>query len=188
MEDIMREYVPGVLVRQRKDGFHLLVPDNATRDVMENPLVLLDGVPLFNTNQVMAFDPLKVQRLDVVLSRYVSGAATYPGIVSFSTYKGDLAGFPLNPHALLQAYEGVQGQREFYAPRYDAPAAAQSRQPDFRNLLYWNPDVSTAPGSEASLRFYTSDQVGRYLVVVQGLSPGGRTGSTSFTFEVKPAL
>jgi hypothetical protein len=188
MEDIMREYVPGVLVRQRKDGFHLLVPDNATREVMENPLVLLDGVPLFNTNQVMAFDPLKVQRLDVVLGRYVSGAATYPGIVSFSTYRGDLAGFPLNPHALLQEYEGVQGQRAFYAPRYDTPAAAQSRQPDFRNLLYWNPDVHTAPGAETKLSFYTSDQLGRYLVVVQGLSASGRTGCASFTLEVKPAL
>ena len=188
MEDIMREYVPGVLVRQRKDGFHLLVPDNATREVMENPLVLLDGVPIFNTNQVMAFDPLKVQRLDVVMSHYVSGATTYPGIVSFSTYKGDLAGFPLNPHALLQEYEGVQDQREFYAPRYDSPVAAQSRQPDFRNLLYWNPEVSTTPGAGAKLSFYTSDQVGRYLVVVQGLTPGGLTGSTSFTFEVKAAL
>jgi len=188
MEDIMREYVPGVLVRNRKDGFHLLVPDNATRDVMENPLVLLDGVPIFNTNQVMAFDPLKVQRLDVVMARYVSGAATYPGIVSFSTYKGDLAGFPLNPHALLQEYEGVQGQREFYAPRYDSPAAAQSRQPDFRNLLHWSPEVLTTPGTAAKLSFYTSDQVGKYLVVVQGLTPGGLTGSTSFTFEVKAAL
>ena len=186
LEDILREYVPGILVRHRKDGFHLLVPDNNRRDVMENPLVLLDGVPIFDTNRVMAFDPLKLKRLDVVMSRYLSGPLTYNGIVSLSTYKGDLAGFPLNPHALLHAYEGVQGEREFYAPRYDPPAAP-SRLPDFRNLLYWNPLVRTTTGS-TELTFYTSDQVGSYRVVVQGLTAGGLTGSTSFTFGVKAAL
>ena len=187
LEDVLREYVPGVLVRARKDGFHLLVPDNNRRDVMENPLVLLDGVPVFDTNRIMAFDPLKMRQLDVVLSRYSNGPLTYNGIVSLSTYQGDLAGFPLNPHALLQEYEGVQGQREFYAPRYDSPAASRSRQPDFRNLLYWNPEVHTTPtGTE--LVFYTSDQVGSYRVVVQGLTPGGLTGSTSVVFGVKVAL
>lgn len=187
MEDIMREYVPGILVRRRKDGFHLLVPDNNTREVMEDPLVLLDGVPVFDTNRIMAFDPLKVQRLDVVMNRYVSGSLTHNGIVSFSTYKGDLADFPLNPHALLQAYEGVQGQREFYAPRYDGPAAARSRQPDFRNLLYWNPEVRTTANG-TTLTFYTSDQIGSYRVVVQGLNDSGQTGSTSVVFGVKAPL
>ncbi len=187
LEDVLREYVPGVLVRARKDGFHLLVPDNNRRDVMENPLVLLDGVPVFDTNRIMAFDPLKIRRLDVVLSRYISGSLTYNGIVSLSTYKGDLAGFPLNPHALLQEYEGVQGQREFYAPRYDSPTASRSRQPDFRNLLYWNPEVHTTPtGTE--LTFYTSDQAGSYRVVVQGLTTSGLTGSTNVVFGVKVAL
>lgn len=185
-EDILREYVPGILVRHRKDGFHLLVPDNNRREVMENPLVLLDGVPIFNTNRMMAFDPLKVRRLDVVMSRYLNGPLTYNGIVSLSTYKADLADFPLNPHALLQEYEGAQGQREFYAPRYDPPAAP-SRLPDFRNLLYWNPEVRTT-ASSTDLTFYTSDQLGSYRVVVQGLTAGGLTGSTSFTFGVKAAL
>ena len=184
LEDILREYVPGVLVRNRKDGYHLLVPDNNTRTVMDNPLVLLDGVPIFNTNRLMAFDPLKLRRLDVVMSHYVGGPLTYNGIVGFSTYKADLAGFPLDAHALLQEYEGLQGQREFYAPRYDTPSQKQSRLPDFRNLLYWNPEVV----SNSKLSFYTSDQVGKYRVVVQGLTPDRMTGSASFTFEVKGAL
>ena len=33
----------------------------------------------------------------------------------------------------------MQRQREFYAPRCDTPAAAQSR---LRNLLYWNPAIT----------------------------------------------
>jgi hypothetical protein len=188
MEEVLREYVPGVLVRTRKDGFHFLVPDYEARETMENPLVLLDGVPVFDTNRIMAFDPLKVRQLDVVTNHYFLGQARHNGLVSFRTYHGDLAGFTLPPHALLQEYEGLQGQREFYAPRYDTPAAAQSRLPDFRNLLYWNPTLQTGPGAGTTATFFTSDQVGRYRVVVQGLTADGLTGSTSFTFEVKAPL
>ncbi|WP_460622664.1 hypothetical protein [Hymenobacter tenuis] len=188
MEEVMREYVPGVLVRIRKDGFHFLVPDDNARTTRENPLVLLDGMPVFNTNQIMAFDPLKVQKLEVIRKRYFVGPLVYNGIVSYTTYKGDLAGFPLDPRVLLQEYEGVQGQREFYAPRYETPQQVQSWLPDFRNLLYWNPAVSLTPGTSSELTFYTSDQVGAYQVVVQGLSGTGNTGSTTYTFEVKPAL
>ena len=188
MEEVMREYVPGVLVRIRKDGFHFLVPDYQRRETMEEPLVLLDGVPVFNTNRIMAFDPLKVQKLDVLTTRYFLGPLMHQGIVSYSTYKGDLAGFSFDAHALLQDYEGLQGQREFYAPRYDTSTTFQSRLPDFRNLLYWNPAVHTRLGSSSTNIFYTSDQIGRYVVVVQGITDTGLTGQTSFSFEVKATL
>ena len=136
LEEVMREYVPGVLVRIRKDGFHFLVMNDDARGVLEDPLVLLDGLPIFDTNHIMAFDPLKTKQLDVITKRYILGPQVFNGIVSYATYKGDLAGFPLAAHALLQEYEGLQGQREFYAPRYETPQQRQSRLPHFRNLLY----------------------------------------------------
>jgi len=188
MEEVLREYVPGVLVRIRKDGFHLLVVDKTNKSVLETPLTLLDGVPVFDANKIMALDPLKIRKLEVVDGRYYQGQAVYNGIVSFTTYKGDLEGFQLDPRVLVQQYEGVQRQREFYAPRYDTPAAQQSRLPDLRNLLYWNPNINLAGPAAQTLSFYTGDQAGRYLVVLQGLSAAGRPGSTSFVMEVKPTL
>ncbi len=189
MEEVLREYVPGVIVRIRKDGFHLIVVDKLNKTVLEgNPMVLLDGVPVFNTNKIMAMNPLKIQKLEVVDGRYFHGLAAYNGIVSFTTYKGDLEGFPLDPRVLVQQYEGVQRQREFYAPRYATPQAAQSRLPDLRNLLYWNPEIALTGPEARTLDFYTGDQAGRYLVVVQGLSAAGQPGSTSLVLEVKPTL
>ncbi|HEX8330222.1 MAG TPA: hypothetical protein VF629_22015 [Hymenobacter sp.] len=189
LEEVLREYVPGVVVRIRKDGFHLLVADKLNRTLLQdNPMVLLDGVPVFNINKMMAMNPLKIQKLDVLDGRYFHGTAVYNGIVSFTTYKGDLEGFPLDPRVLVQEYEGVQRHREFYAPRYDTPEAAKSRLPDLRNLLYWNPAITTSGAQSQTLEFYTGDQAGRYLVVVQGLSATGLAGSSSFVLDVKPAL
>lgn len=88
--------------------------------------------------------------------------------------------------ALLEEYNGLQGQREFFAPRYDAPAP--SSLPDQRNLLHWQPAIYLAPGAAQELTFYTSDQVGRYRVVVQGLAADGLAGSANVVFDVKPTL
>ncbi|OGX89593.1 hypothetical protein BEN47_06835 [Hymenobacter lapidarius] len=188
MEEVLREYVPGVVVRIRKDGFHLLVLDKLNKSVSrENPMVLLDGVPVFNINKIMAMNPLKIQKLEVIANRYFHGPAAYNGIVSFTTYKGDLEDFPLDPRVLVQRYEGVQRQREFYAPRYETAQEKASRLPDLRNLLYWNPEITTGPDAK-TVDFYTSDQAGRYLVVLQGLSATGLAGSSRFVVEVKPAL
>jgi hypothetical protein len=189
LEDVMREYVPGVLVRKRKDGFHFMVVDRPHHlNLQENPLTLLDGLPVFDLNELMAFDPLKIKTLDVMASRYFLGPQVYDGLVSYRTYKGDLAGYPLSAHALLEEYETLQVPREFYAPRYDTEAQQRSRLPDLRNLLYWNPTVNLAAGKPQTLEFFTSDQAGRYLIVTQGLTSDGQLGSTSFSFEVKPAL
>ncbi|MDO7875100.1 hypothetical protein Q5H93_10190 [Hymenobacter sp. ASUV-10] len=189
MEEVLREYVPGVMVRIRKDGFRLMVLNKLTKiPFEESPLVLMDGVPVFDINKLMAVNPLKIRKLEVVDGRYFHGHTVYPGIISFSTYKGDLEGFPLSAHALLQQYEGVQEQREFYAPRYETALEKQSRRPDLRNLLYWNPEFTLPATAPHTLEFYTGDQAGRYQAVIQGLTADGQATSQSFIFEVKTPL
>jgi hypothetical protein len=81
-------------------------------------------------------------------------------------------------------YDGIQLHREFYSPKYETEAQYQSRMPDFRNLLYWSPDIKTDELGYAKVNFYSSDRQGKYLVVFQGLSASGMAGSESFTFEV----
>ncbi|MCC9167132.1 hypothetical protein [Pontibacter harenae] len=189
LEEVMREYVPGVQVRTRKGKFHFMVHNRPRKFTFQNdPLVLLDGVPVFDTNKIMSFDPLKIQRLDVITSLYLNGPLTFDGVVSYATYKGDLAGFELNPRALLIEYEGLQQQREFYTPSYDTTKQKQSRLADLRNLLYWNPELITEAEGKKTVEFYTSDQVGTYLVVVQGMTKNGLAGSKAFTIRVAPAL
>lgn len=190
MEEVMREYVPGVFVRKRQGKFHFRVVDKVTPQggvFTQDPLILLDGVPVFDTDKIMAFDPLKVKKLEVVDALYYLGPVSFGGITSYTTYKGDLADFELDPRALVLSYQFAQSKKEFYAPRYD-PTTRASRLPDFRNLLHWVPTLIPNAQGKTSLDFYTSDQTGTYRVVVQGLTPTGQAGSTQLTFEVKPEV
>jgi len=186
MEEVMREYVRGVMVRRRQKEFHFVMMDKLFPQTFFNddPLILLDGIPIFNTDKIMAFDPLKVKKIELMSARYFLGLGVFTGIVSLSTYRGDLAGFELDPRILVMPYEGPQVRREFYAPKYDTPVSVQSRIPDFRNLLHWAPDVATDAQGKSQISFYTSDQAGHYRVIVQGMTKSGLVGSKTFSFEV----
>ena len=60
---------------------------------MEDPLILLDGIPVFDVDKIIAYDPLKVRKLEVVAARYYRGPINAYRIVSLTTYSGDLPGF-----------------------------------------------------------------------------------------------
>ena len=146
--------------------------------------MLIDGVPVFDGDKVIDFSPLKVKQLDVLTNRYFLGQALFSGIISFMTYKGDLATFPLDARVLKLDYDGLQLQREFYVPRYDQPNPPSSRLPDARPLLYWTPAVQTNASGNARITFPTSDQTGTYLIDVNALTGQGRAGSQQAVFKV----
>jgi len=195
MEEVLREYVLEVNVLKREKQFHLqtfnapgfalLNMQPSEKMFTQDPLVLLDGVPVFDVNKIMEYDPLKVQKLEVVASKYVWGPIVSNGIVSFTTYKGDLPGYSLNPHDVILDYAGLQKQRVFYSPQYATEKERQSRLPDFREVLYWSPDINTDAKGKGQFSFYTGDMPGKYLVNIQGISQNGDAGGTNFTIEVK---
>jgi hypothetical protein len=186
LEEVLREYVPSVFVRKRRDGFQFLVVDKESNAPFRvSPLILLDGVPIFDEDEIMAFDPRLIKRLDVVQNKWIQGPVKFFGIVSFSTYNGDLAGFPLNPNSIVLDYEGLQLQREFYSPKYENKKQRESRLPDQRTLLYWNPNLITSDEGKAKIKFYTSDLSGKYNVVVEGMNKSGALVTSSTSFVVK---
>ncbi len=189
MEEVLREYVPGVLPRKRQGRFRLEVVNAPYRTVFDEPtLMLIDGVPVFDGDRVIEFSPLKIKQLDVLTNRYFLGRAQFSGIVSFMTYKSDLAAFPLDDHVQKLDYDGLQLRREFYLPRHDQTSLQSNRLPDARTLLYWNPAIQTNTDGNVRISFPTSDQPGTYLIEVNGLTTGGRAGSQQAVFRVNDTL
>lgn len=185
MEEVMREYVKGVRLR-KKDDHYIFKMLNAPKNlIFENdPLVLLDGVAVFDTDKIMAMDPLKIKQVDVVTNQYYLGKFVFDGIVSYRTYQGDLGGFQFDPATVIMDYEGLQSKKEFFSPKYDAPTDRQSRLPDMRNLLHWTPDL-TIDAQEQPIEFYSSDQTGTFQVIIQGISKRGQPVYQTHSFVVK---
>ncbi|MGZ3950083.1 MAG: hypothetical protein ACXVBZ_01755 [Flavisolibacter sp.] len=185
MEEVIKEIVSEVRLQKKEDSFHLRAFNLPFRSYFDSdPLVLFDGVPTFNTNKLIAFDPLKVKQVDVVARKFFWNSQIISGIVSFRTYEGDLAGFELDPCVLAINYNALQVQREFFSPVYISDEQKRSRQPDRRMTLSWIPSIRNDGQEKNALSFYTSDVRGRYIINVQGVGKDGLLGSQSVIIEV----
>lgn len=186
MEEVLIEYVREVKLRKTNGSYRLSVFDNNQKLFFEeDPLLLLDGVPVFKTNKIMSYSPLNIEKLEVVSRKYYRGEMNYNGIINMVTYKGDLKDYELDPNATVMDYEGLQMQREFFSPVYEIQDQYESRIPDFRNVLYWNPEIIINSKENKSVNFYTSDLPGRYVLVLQGISENGVPVNKTLYFQVK---
>ncbi|GGG84005.1 hypothetical protein GCM10007415_16440 [Parapedobacter pyrenivorans] len=73
---------------------------------------------------------------------------------------------------------------EFYSPKYTSPER-EGTPADTRATLYWNPEVLVDKNGEAEFSFYTSDNAGGYVVVVQGTDLFGGIGVLHQYLDVK---
>lgn len=185
MEEVMREYIEEVRLPRQSGKIHFRVRNNLFNTYFDDdPLMLIDGVPVYDAEKILAINPLKFRQIDIVARKFYTGPLVNDGIVSYKTYEGDLGGYQLDPNAVAIHYEGIQLQQEFYTPAYDKGTPPSSRIPDFRNLLQWSPDLHTGEDGKMTTSFYTSDIPGTYLLFVQGITAQGRPGSKMVTFTV----
>jgi hypothetical protein len=183
MEEVLREYVLEVNVSAKSEASTLrfkLLNDAKRRFYTEDILVMVDGIPLNNTNQVFSFDPLKIKQLDIINNTYILGSSVFYGVANFLSYNSQFEGIELDPKAVTIDYDGLQMQRQFYSPDYSSNSSRLSRIPDLRNTLFWLPNMDAKP-----MHFYTGDNKGKYLVVLQGIDRNGNALFTSSSFEVK---
>ena len=186
MEEVIREYVVSTNVVQKRNRFQLFLANKPQREFFDNePLILNDGVPFFDADELFQQDPMKIRRIDLMNREYAIGYQNFNGVVNVTTYKGDLNGIRLNTHPLVLDYPGIPEQREFFSPTYETEDQVNSRMPDYRTLLYWSPRILTGGQNKTVREFYTSDLPGHYEAVIMGLSESGQPGIQIVYFSVK---
>ena len=96
------------------------------------------------------------------------------GIVSVFTKKGIPRDYSDKyiPGTIAEVLEGYSSYREFYSPAYDKDNI-DSERPDHRIVQYWNPNIFTEKG-KASVSFFSSDDITRYKVYVEGITNEGK--------------
>lgn len=138
VETILKEYVPSVAVRlkDKKKSFRLL--NEADKSVFDtNPLILVDAMPVFDSDLLASFNPKFLQRLEVLNREFYLNDRTYPGVLSFSSYANNFGLFPLAPAARFFDYPGLRPSLIMDKEQFQRPVSA-SRIPDWRTVLFWD--------------------------------------------------
>jgi hypothetical protein len=185
MDEVIQEFVDNVRIRS-KSGHAYFRVKNALFNLFfeDDPLLLIDGIPVFDASKLVETDPAKIERIEVVSHRYVLGPSVTDGVVSFRSYDGEFAGYEVDPNAIAIQYNGLDRHREFYTPVYDAGTRGLPSIPDFRSELLWAPNVIVDATGKTTLPLYTSDLTGKFALVVEGITKDGLAGYSIVTFSV----
>lgn len=185
--EVFRELLPVVFTETRR-GIRRLVLENSSPDerFLADPMVLVDGVPVSDHDAVLRISPGEVETIRILNSRYYVSDICIKGIIDIKTIKGNFRVDGLDLPALRQEFEAPLSGSDFLPAVYLTDTHKQSRIPDFRNTLYWNPDISTDKNGIAVAGFYTSDEPGDYVIIARGFTEDGQTVSASSVISVLP--
>ncbi|MDN5211010.1 hypothetical protein QQ020_03085 [Fulvivirgaceae bacterium BMA12] len=186
VRDLFIEYIRSAVIRRKnkKLGFYVINEDPLPRSA----LMLIDGIPVLDPQFILDFDPLKVEKIGIINDRYYMGGAAFYGLINFTTYNGDFGGQEFPSYMIEKAYQGLQKSRTFYAPNYSSHQKLLKRIPDYRNTLYWNPDVRVEGDKAVTLEFYTADDNGTYQIEINGITQSGQLIHISKEIKVSEEL
>lgn len=186
LREVVKEIIPGVYVMKQDGKYDFKLINRLKGQNFQNkPLVLLDGVPVYDIEKVLNINSKEIERADIISTRYFFAEYIFDGIVSFVSRKGNLSVLDADNSIFRQVYESYPETEKFYSPDYSSGVLKENRIPDFRNTLYWNPDLNTEKNGKAGISFYTSDEKGRYTILVNGISSEGIIFSSTAIFEVE---
>ncbi len=185
VKEIIAELIPGVGTTRNNGKINFrLTKSYQTKPFEHGPLVLVDGIPVYDLEKVIGISSKDIEKVDVLIDRYYISGNILDGILHFITKKGNLSVIDLDRSVFRLEYDLLQRKEPFYSPDYSADSLRNNHLPDFRNTLYWNPDLHTDKTGKASVEFYSSDESAQYFISVDGMTIDGRHGTSFIPLKV----
>ncbi len=172
MEELFTEIVPTVKFKKQNDKYSFAVFDVYGNVFSEEPLVLLDKVPIFDPTNIMKLDISLIEKIEVINSAYILGENTFKGVIMITTKTDNFAGVEFPESSIFIEYPTVEPQ--FNTNFFESVNHKSKLIPDFRTTLFWNPNVKLN-SSEYNFSFVTSDNKGVYDVEIKGFTKKGET-------------
>ena len=71
--------------------------------------------------------------------------------------------------------------RRFYAPQYESTEPVTVRT-DFRQTIFWEPNLMVDKTGEETITFYNSDEVSTFRAIIEGIATNGEVGREEYTY------
>jgi len=181
--EIAREILPTVKVRKRKDIYVADIIDTENHLFFnKNPALFLDGVLIDNINQIISFGSDKIEKIDVISTERIFGDLKFPGIIAVFSKNKEIKN--INPNQT-----SIRVMNDSYHPysifsENNKINTEPGLLPDFRQLLYWNPNFVITSLQNSGFEFYTSDHIGNYIIKVEGITSEGIPVSASTKIQI----
>jgi hypothetical protein len=149
-----------------------------------HPLVLIDGLLIQDHNELVDYSAKKIKTMYVVRDKYLYGAQIFDGVIAMETIDGDYQSTRYGDYITQVTFFKPITNKKYFHQVYDDEKVNLNRIPDYRNQLLWEPRV-TFDAPEKVFTCYTSDNAGRYEIVLEGFTAQGNPVSIKEVITVE---
>ena len=171
MRELFIEFINEIKVRRVDGKEQLKVKTHLEERVSlfdkNNSLIMVDGIPVFDHSQVIEYDPLLVESVVVYPYKYYTGWRSFCGMANFVTYKKNLPGIKFNDGVRVVQFKGCSYPMAFTCQEIGEDF------PDYRELLYWHPQIKLPAGESSSIKVKIPANVKEIRICAEGLMENG---------------
>ncbi|MCF8225162.1 MAG: carboxypeptidase-like regulatory domain-containing protein [Bacteroidales bacterium] len=179
LEDYFNEVIPEVAIRKRNNKKKFVIHGNNAELNLFDPLVMIDGVAIFDIDAVLKISPRHIVRVEVITEPYIRGNVVFGGIINIISKEDNFGYVELPSSGLLFefkmfSYNGQSGIIRNGITRHI---------PDVRNTLYWKGNLVLTDSS--AHHFQANDVSGVYEIMLMGFTKNGEYIESTETFSVE---
>ncbi|MCY1636304.1 hypothetical protein [Marinifilum sp. D737] len=170
LPEYFHELISHVRIKYNKKKSNIFIYNDDQRKQMSyETLFLYDGLVFSNPNEILSMNPRDIDRIEVVPYEYLFSDSHFYGITHIISKKKncEIQQLPFNTE-------------RYYLPLFtkeckqiDKPNIPNG-YPDFRTDILWQPKLVLSKNKNIELDFTSSDIVGDYELVIEGISNTGK--------------
>lgn len=177
-QDVIDRYVGQDIyaVLQTLPGVRVIGHDISVRNSTDPPLVYIDEMAV-EPESLDAVNMADVQSVDLVAGpeAAIFGLGASGGVILISLKDGASVSSSVSalPSLAKVQHLGYKKPEQFYQPKYEVAEVRESRTPDLRTTICWDPRIKTDSTGVATVSFYTADRPSTYDVTLEGVTQEG---------------
>jgi hypothetical protein len=183
--EIVREVLPYARLIKSDNLYRIEILDPENKSIMKDPAIFINGMPVNNINPIINFGTEKIKRIETVYRNRVYGSLEMKGILAVFTTPEVKNKELIDQRIVFAGPIAFLHPSHYDIPDYSLSEKRKDRNPDFRQLLFWDPEVNIQGGKSSTLEFYTSDNTGSYEITIKGLASDGSIISSDSTFDIQ---
>ncbi|MCX7638062.1 MAG: hypothetical protein N2044_09495 [Cyclobacteriaceae bacterium] len=187
MQETLHEIIPYLQYRKAggRETLRMYIPELA-RSGEESPLFIIDGAITDQADFFLQLKPSDVDKIKIYYSQYKTGklgSLSHNGVVVVETKLPDYATKVAASSRTLKI-KGLSPSISF-PKKPEFWQEHNSRAPRLRSTLYFNPVLRLNEEGEANFTFTATDDVGTFVVEIEGLTTEGIPFTAKKTFTIK---
>lgn len=183
--EIAFEIIPSLRIRKEKGKFTARMVNSRTREFFhQEPVIFLNGVYMSSINSIIHLSSNDIKSIELVSHPTILGNIEFDGVLSVFSKEPEDNIFQKDYKKSM--YHNIERSKvNFGSPEYDEEQKDDQYFPDLRETITWIPNLELTDGLPSNISFYTSDVIGNYSIIIEGVLINGKPFSRRIPLTVK---